>query len=337
MVCLRKLESYVGDLDLICSYSTSRTLLIRDKRLGITLYSIQGAILFYVVVWQLILSQVYMADSNFASVVRLQLQQPNQFYRWPSGKGPFCLGTSAIPSDYPTASHYTIPSEGYYSYLGSALPQRHCQFFDETGAVPIPETDRMFVTTETRQTNQNVQEGTECTTVGSINCTFLPSYSRNDDNITRRSFVADIEYFTLLIDHSMSAPLAGITRTVSQMEGSLLDKKGHIMDPCDDYLGFAMGCPTNETSGFDVALGRAGLPDIVPLATLLRAAGVTSLDLNAGLNGRDAEETLREAGIVLNLEISYTNFFFSLGRGPLPWVMVPLTTARSSTATLSPL
>jgi len=98
------------------------------------------------------------------------------------------------------------------------------------------------------------------------------------------------------------------------MEGSLLDKKGHIMDPCDDYLGFAMGCPTNETSGFDVALGRAGLPDIVPLATLLRAAGVTSLDLNAGLNGRDAEETLREAGIVLNLEISYTNFFFS-GKG----------------------
>lgn len=313
------MERYLGDLDTFCAYRTSRTLMIRDKRLGLSLFSLQAVIFLYVVIWQLILSQVYMKESDFATVVRLQLQAPTLPYRWPPAIAPpYCLGATALPppSVYPLASAYAIPSPGEFTYNGLSQEQRHCQYMDETGAVPIPETDRMFITSETRQTNQSVVGGdpATCSTLSSLDCTFLPAYNRDEDAVTRRSFVADVEFFTLLIDHSLAAPSAGISRTVSSMEGSLLDQSGKVMNPCDDYAGMPKGCPTNATAGFDVALGKAGLPDIVSLKTLLRAAGITSMDQLAGLQGRDAGESLREAGLVLNLEIYYTNYFFS-GKG----------------------
>ena len=34
-------EAYTGDLDTACGYTTARTLLIRDRRLGFLLFSLQ--------------------------------------------------------------------------------------------------------------------------------------------------------------------------------------------------------------------------------------------------------------------------------------------------------
>ena len=94
------------------------------------------------------------------------------------------------------------------------------------------------------------------------------------------------------------------------MAGRLLGPdRSTALDPCDDYAGFPLGCPTAATTGFDVAIGRPGLTDIVPIATLLRAAGIGSLDEPAGLSAPDAGESRREAGLVLTLDIAYSNYF----------------------------
>ena len=107
----------------------------------------------------------------------------------------------------------------------------------------------------------------------------------------------------------MNAPQANIHRTVADMAGQLEDFQGNQIDPCDEYAGFPSGCPTAATAGFDIAVGRQGLPDIVSVGALLRAAGIGSLDSVAGLAGADAGESRREAGLVLNLDIQYTNFY----------------------------
>ena len=313
-------ERYTGDLDTLCGYTTARTLLIRDRRLGFLLFGMQFLIFCYVVIYQVALQQVYSAVSDFNGVVRLQLTAPAVAMRWPGGAPPYCLGTAAVPAAYPLAPGYAIPGAGSFTRLGQSFPQRHCQFLDETTAVPIPETDRMFLTTETRATAQSAPAA--CANLDALNCTFAPPYNRNDDAVTRRSFVADIEYFTLLIDHNINAPLAGIHKTGTAMRGRMLGADGRSpVNPCDEYAGFPSGCPTAASAGFDIAVGRPGLPDIVAIGTLLRAAGIGGLDSLAGLAGADAAESHREAGLVLNLDISYTNFYLeasgALGTGSL--------------------
>jgi hypothetical protein len=301
-MCNKYVKPYVGDLDAFFAYRTTRTLVIRDRKLGYLLYSMQAIIFIYVVLWQILFSQVYMAQSDFAGVVRLQLQAPAVKYRWSGGSAPYCLGTAAVDGAYPLAPQYTAAGGGHFTRAGGfSGTQRHCQFFDEVTAVPIPETDRMFLTTETRLTAQAVAPaGGACAAAENIGCTFLPLYNKADDNVTRRSFVADVEFFTLLIDHNMAAPLAGIARTVKQMEGAMeTGAAPHTpIDPCDAYKGFAGGCDRSV-----INVGVAGYEDIVSVRTLLQAAGINSLDDPAGIPG-DSTTTYRESGLVLNLEIS---------------------------------
>ena len=224
------------------------------------------------------------------------------------------MGTKDVPPAYPLAPDYSAAGGGTFTRAGAGDfkgTQRHCQYFDEVTAVPIPETDRLFLTTETRITTQAVAPaGGACAALESSACAFLPAYNKSDDGVTRRSFVADVEFFTLLIDHNMNAPLAGISRTVKQMEGAMeAGASPHApVDACDAYRGFPGGCDRGV-----INVGVAGYEDIVSMRTLLQAAGIGSLDDPAGLPG-DATTTYREAGLVLNLEISYTNYYLT-GRG----------------------
>ena len=195
------LEKYVGNLDDAFAYRTSRTLVIRDRRLGYTLLAMQAVIFAYVVLWQILFSQVYMTASDFSGVVRLQMQAPAPKYRWPRGAAPYCLNVSGVAPGYPLAADYAAAGGGSFTTRGgSEGTQRHCQFMDEVTAVPIPETDRVFLTSETRLTAQAVSPGDgTCQALESAACSFQPLYNRSNDAVTRRSFVTDMEFFTLLI------------------------------------------------------------------------------------------------------------------------------------------
>jgi hypothetical protein len=101
-------------------------------------------------------------------------------------------------------------------------------------------------------------------------------------------FIADIEHFTLLIDHTVYAPTVGIQENAKSLPGSMKFSNGstmHLNGPID-------------------FIGQKGEPDIVQLSTLLLAAGINSLDDESLVN---ASSTMRNDGIVLMIFIEYSN------------------------------
>ena len=318
MVSLKFLEPYIGEIDTFFAYRTARTVAIRDRRLGLSLLFLQLSIAGYVIIYQIILQQSYLAPSDLVGSVRLQMLAPSSEYRWDNGKAPYCTGVTTL--DGPRATDYTI-LDGTYAYTPNGnvnganfFPQRACTFYDETSALPLTETDRVFLTTEERTTVQSVNTSScsaaAAVSLSSPSCVFIPPYSKSDPNVTQRAFVADVEFFTLLVDHNMNAPLAGLSFTSKQMAGRLLDASGKVIDACASYSIYGPdACPDF------IAVGVSGYPDILSIRTLMQAAGVTTLDLPSGTDDDDAEQftSSREAGIVLVLDISYSNFYLGGG------------------------
>jgi len=121
------------------------------------------------------------------------------------------------------------------------------------------------------------------------------------------------EMFTLLIDHSFTVQTAGVARASMEMEGVLLDRNAQPVDPCEAYRQprfRGMPCP----SFIGVGNRSTGFNDIIAIRTLLNAAGIETLDEMAGRTPALAVETRRHAGVVLVLNIVYTNFLLA-GQG----------------------
>jgi hypothetical protein len=303
-------ERYVGDLDDLLSYTTSRTVRIRDKRLGAAYVLLTTAILAYILAYQVAVRQAFLKSGDVAALARLQLQRAGAAYRWPQGAAPYCAGSPAPGANASggggapgVAAFYAFPSAGAYEYVGPGgggvvAAQLDCLFFDESFAVPSPlESNAIFLTTRlTSWREQSAPAQTECDYQGLENCSWVAG-ARNT------SYVADVELFTLLIEHSFAAPALGLSRTAAQMGGAI---EGGA-DPCAAYAPYAAGCP-----GF-VAVGVAGARDIVPIKALLNAAGIASLDQVAGTDPALANETLRYSGLVLLINIDYSNRFVDTG------------------------
>ena len=307
---VRFLERYVGDLDDALAYSTTRTVRIRDRRLGGLYYLVVVGILCYILGYQVIVRQAYLKPAPVTALARLQLQRPSADYRWPDTQAPYCAGPGTPDRAAPwprVASYYAYPQPGLYEYTGpgaqgvltARLP---CLFFDENFAVPNPlEANALFLTTRFTTLRQEASPA-NCTAEQYTFCSFNTTSSVY-------ALVADAEMFTLLIDHSMAVPSLGISRTASQMAGNIQGYSGQddYADPCAPYVAYRAGCPSF------VAVGVSGLRDIVPLKSLLNAAGISSLDQVAGTDPTLSNETLRYSGLVLLVEIFYSNQFVDTG------------------------
>jgi hypothetical protein len=306
------LEKYLGyDLDTLFAYRTPRIVAIRDMRLGLSLLSLQLCIGSFVLIYQVILAQNYMSLSDVVGSVRLQMLAPTSEYRWSNGSAPYCAGVTQDQLFGPRAIDFSIDANaGTYAFTPGGktdgavwFQQRACEFLDESGALPLAETDRVFLSTEERVTYQSVNSSECGATLNSSKCVFSPPYNKNNPNVTRRAFVADVEYFTLLVDHNMNAPLAKLAYTVKQMAGFLLDRNSDPIDACAAYSMYP-SCPSF------IAIGQQGDPDIISIRTLLDAAGIPSLDTLSGSDDADVQTTSRrEAGVVIVLDISYSNFY----------------------------
>ena len=127
-------------------------------------------------------------------------------------------------------------------------------------------------------------------------------------------YIPDVEFFTLLADHSFASVSGRLSRSSTQLSGAILDTSGRAVDPCAPYARNGFACPSFIT------VGAAGQEDIFSIWTLLDAAGVGSLDDDGGDGGGRANETMRSSGIVMLLQISYTNYFLTtvIGGATLP-------------------
>lgn len=266
----------------------------------------------------ILINQLWMQPSDLTGAVRVSLREPAPAYRWRNGSAPYCASTLvAQPPSAALGALYRVLSNATYSYLdGAPLPRRPCAYLDAAGAVPIAESDRAFLVTESRTTAQRLLDarGAACASVAEPDCAYLPPYSSDNGTTTVRSYIPDVEFFTLLVEHSIRAPLAAIEKSVKQMGGELRDAAGDLIDPCDAYTGVGLACPQTavDASGAvapGIQVGREGLQDVVSIRTLLAAAGVSSLDLVAGSDNAYAQtSSYRAQGVVLLLEISYSNY-----------------------------
>lgn len=202
---------------------------------------------------------------------------------------------------------YSFPQAG--SYLlnagGVLAPQQSCLYLDALLAVNDPlEDGAIFLPTRITTLNQVITPAASCAGLAHSYCAW---------NTTSSSvvYMADPEFFTLLIDHSFSSTV-GIDRSSAQMSGAILGTNGKPLNPCDAYANFTAGCASNIT------VGQLGARDILPLQTLLLAAGITNLDLvaaHSNINGLNTQ-THRYAGIVLVVNIVYTNYALAAPSAP---------------------
>lgn len=265
----------------VCSYATSRLVILRDWRLGVLNITLIIAILSYVIIFTVIVQQRYRRLAvDIVGSTRLQLRPPAAAYALPASALPYCGTGHAVGSD------------------GFVYAQAPCRWLDQFDAVsPFLEPSALFVSTRISMANYSSPNASSAACGGASlapTCGFAPA-----PDAAETFFVAQIELFTLLIDHTMSSASLHLALAASEMPGRIVDSSDSALNACDDYAQLGLACDPG------VKVGQVGIgADVLPLRTLLRAAGAPSLDvLAAGLN-----ETLRYAGTVLVLNIEYGNF-----------------------------
>jgi hypothetical protein len=255
------------NLDDLAAYQTPRVAKIKDWRLGLLWYGGCFIIVMYIVGWAILINQEYM-----------NLQGPQGAVRT----------TAMSPRDVNSSFVNPTPEELDYCYVDGRetvegigqngrpfnSSTEYCLYFDQDLTVfPVGENSAISLTT--RLTN-NTKELGNCTAYQS-DCPWEPI----DEEET--NFIAFVENFTIMVDHSFSAPDVKIEMVTSdQMEGTLVDQDG------------------NQVGG----KFEKEKDDIKPLWEFLLAAGIESLDDESlATPGR----SIRDDGIVLLVFIEYSN------------------------------
>jgi hypothetical protein len=300
--CCGRLGSFtaavIGDPDKTFGYSTISRTIIRDKRLGFLHAFLTLCILIYVFVYQIAYVQQFRKEGGIIGTARMQLQAPGARTVQPA----FCAGVNSSTVTNNSRSYYSFPAPGSYAYTGpnggpASLSQGACAFMDARDAVTDPlENNALVLPTRITISQEQVQPMPRCERLGFADCEWATV-------ATELQYIPDVEFFTLLIEHSFSALLGTVSRSSTQMAGYMVDPSGNRVDPCDAYTQRGMACPSF------IRVGVENQQDILALQSLLDAVGIRSLDEVGGERGGLGNETLRYSGLVLLLSISYSNYY----------------------------
>ncbi|RUS28337.1 hypothetical protein BC938DRAFT_482005 [Jimgerdemannia flammicorona] len=242
------------DWDEILSYDTLKVVKVKDSRLGVLYYLCAIAIFAYIVI-NLVLSQGYLLkESPIPGAVRVSLHEPATI-QTPS----YCNGST--PCVYWSGIQIIYPADAFAStFLTTRIvvlqypPQPNCD--------PI------------------ISKRPECI-----------FSTRQPTNTSGIMYVADIESYTLMIEHSIRGKENALAIRNGLMDGSL-----NFMN------GTALRTFTNATR----MRGVDG--DIMTVKELLLAAGA-DLDTPSYAPSADQSngETCRSSGIVISVNINYAN------------------------------
>ncbi|EGG18204.1 P2X receptor [Cavenderia fasciculata] len=248
-----------GTLDDWLSYNTVKVVRIRDRRLGILHLTFLLGIFVYVVVVSIFMNKGYLEVEIPIGSIRTSLKPPVN-YTYPL---PYCGN-----------------QPGFNSTLFHNIT---CQYWDENLVVfPIGERDSFTASTRVKTSSQHA-DGCDFT---NPNCT----YTEDDPNSI---FIADIENFTLLIDHTLYAPQSKVQKNSQQLSGYIENEEGDLitLDVC-------------VLDGVN-SIGISGQPDIVTLGKILQFAGI-SLDDRSLTN---ASNSMRYDGVNIFVFITYSNTY----------------------------
>jgi len=249
--------------DSVLSYSTVKIVQIQDKRLGLLHYFFMLCILGYVVGYTVLWQMRYLREEVPIGSIRTSLMSPQT-------KG--IIPPPAQDIDY--CLQHNSTKDGFPNY--------ECVFWDESFVVfPILEPSAMFIATRVTNSSQELENNCDLT----VNtCKYANVAPPNN------VYIADIENFTLLIDHAMYTSQLGYQANGQDLPGSLLDQNGNKI--------------TSFPPGDQV--GVIGKQDIMHISMVLEAAGIYSLD-TPGLVNKTLSK--RDEGLVLLIFITYSNTF----------------------------
>jgi len=153
-----------------------------------------------------------------------------------------------------------------------------CLYWDENFVLyPLVEDHDMFITTRVTITEQSLPN---CT-LEQFNCTYNVDHEED-------FYIADIDRFTILLDHTVYA------QGILQANG--VDLPGFLLD--------SGGNPFNNLTKLPNQVGKSGKADILELSTLLGAGGLWSLDTQAETR---PDRSKRDDGVVFIVFIEYSN------------------------------
>lgn len=206
------------DTDEMLAYQTPKVVMIKDRLLGVLKYTLMLCIFCYVFVWQLMYQGSHFYLDHLNGVARLQLQHPTK---------------SCNPMDTECSANYTsfqsLPYCNAYKGKNASVIQRECKYFDALDL--LTPMDSGYLIPSFVQIYDQVQS---CEPNASNNYACDKRYDYVDaqggsQRIPGRAepvgeyFVADIDSFTVLIDHSFRIETGTVEYDDHKMQGYWLD------------------------------------------------------------------------------------------------------------------
>ncbi|CAG8528623.1 7268_t:CDS:2 [Paraglomus occultum] len=244
-------------------YETFKIVKVQDQRLG-ALYRLFQLAIFAYILYTIIANEGYLSkEPPVDGAVRISLQAPKTLSA-PS----YC--SNPLPCIYWGANEIQFPSDG----AGVA-----------------------FITTRASVTQYPPPTGCNFLTPSSPSDACIFNAKTTPSNvIANKSYIGDIEDYTLMIEHSIRGKATSIAVRNGLMDGKLMSSDGKTV--IKEW--------TNATRMAD---NPSADGDILKVSELLQAAGA-DLDAPSTAPGAAPGETYRSSGIVIVIVIEYTNVPF---------------------------
>lgn len=300
-----------------CAYKTPVVVNIMDWRLGLLKYIFMLAILCYVGVYNIAYNCAYLKIDAPVGTIRFSLQQPTQ----PDPR----TGAPCDPTEPTCKDDFTPVEELAYCSQGAAGANQSyhtypCVYWDNDQDIH-PMDASVLLATRVVEYNQTRR----CPTVqpAGVSCDQLwHNDAPNIRGVTK--YVADINRFTLLLDHTVFAATINVEGFARNWQGHLkvtgdsLNWKQLCAGPdAVDSLDFVIAggapakCFIKLNTTYDSYTHKPTGLDVVGMETLLQAAGI-DLDATSPTNKR----TIRYNGAILLLHIRYQNWQHLSGLAP---------------------
>jgi len=309
------------DVDDVFAYSAAKSVRIRDMRLGLLHYALMAGIFAYIVVYQLVYSWGYLKFSDPKAAVRLTMQQPTTDGCNPNDPGcndafvtldqlPYCCQSNASCKSNDDGSCSCDFRPNFKNY--------NCTYLDGADAQKTRESS-IFVSTFTHAYSQT--RNPDCfssVSAGKKECQKLWLPRENLSRADTMAFTANIEDYTLLIDHSVTDS-SDHAYTSRQMQGRLaITGSGPAQDAlCRSYPNATAAGSSWTGMLFDTGARAVAAPcllrpsavegmpgaDVFTIGTLMESMGV-QLD-NRSYDG--SKHSRRYDGLVVKIAIQYHN------------------------------
>lgn len=317
----------MGWTDFFTTYKANKMVAIKSRNLGILYRLIQLLFVLYILVWVICIQNKHLLPVAMDGSIRLTVQQPTQScnpmhvdcksdYMKMSAL-PYCKQYSGATEGKPTSFvPWSSAIKANASRLKEHKMQHHCVYKDNinlTFANPIPGT--LFLQTRVSELPQyqqcipTAENGWSCD--GAL-------YQMEQSESQTNYFVADIERFTILLDHSFRVTVPNVRKP---LHGHGTHYDGYVQKTCGRLLKIPHKPHSSDyDSLFSIPIGT-----IVSLADLLKMADARGDKLLDEIDPHADNKTRRWNGGVLHISISYSsenqgpqNF---LGNGKISYVV----------------